>query len=217
VLDSFNKRVVEMMRDRDFNQSIEEMPGEQLDALIKVYRERPLRDERDFENNIRVGYLMLVRGQVDDAVKEFERAIEIDPSATNSLLRGLVIPELETHFEEHRGTVEGRYRLGRAYATVKSGARRRRSSSRTATARRRTPSRAPTWAGCCCRRCSLRPRSGRCAGRWSWTKPPLTPATTWASSARSAGAATRPSPTSTAPWSSSPTTRRSTTTWGWGI
>ncbi len=119
VLDPFNQRVFELMRARDFNQDIHEIDRKDLDALIALYRQRPLRDERDFENNIRVGYLLLVRGEVDDAIKEFERAIDIDPSRTFSVIRGLIIPELETYFQEHGGTVLSRYTLGRAYASVR--------------------------------------------------------------------------------------------------
>lgn len=118
VLDAFNQRVFDKMRQRDFNRQIQDVPREELDQLIVLYRQRPLKGERDFLNNLYVGYLLAAAGRVDEAVKEFEEAIRIDPREARSMLDGALIPSIEAALEEHGATPESRYTLGRAYATT---------------------------------------------------------------------------------------------------
>ena len=117
-LDSYNQRVFELTRNRDFNLDVHEVSRHELDRLVALYREAPLRHERDFDTNIRLGYLLLAAGEADAAVEEFQTAIDIDPSETLRILRGAVIPELESFAEEHGATPEVRYTLGRAYSTI---------------------------------------------------------------------------------------------------
>ncbi|MBI2956592.1 MAG: tetratricopeptide repeat protein [Acidobacteria bacterium] len=119
VLDPFNQRVFEMTRSRDFNRALPDLTREEIEALVALYRQAPLRDERDFDTNIRVGYLFLVAGDPDAAVEEFEKAIAIDPGETMDLIRGAIIPEFEAYAEEHGTTVQTRFILGRAHATIR--------------------------------------------------------------------------------------------------
>lgn len=123
VLDPFNQKIFNLTRQRDFQLDVHDLPREQLDQLVALYREAPLRHERDFDTNIRVAYLLLAAGEVDAAIKELETAIDIDPAETNSILRGFIIPELETYAEEHGSSSLTRYTLGRAYTTVREWGR----------------------------------------------------------------------------------------------
>lgn len=120
VLDPFNQRVMALTGGRDFDRDIHELPREFLDQLIALYREAPLRHERDLDTHLRIGYILMAVGEVDAAIDEFELAIDIDPGRTFSLLRGAIIPELEAFAEEHGATPEMRYTLGRAYITIRN-------------------------------------------------------------------------------------------------
>ena len=119
-LDPFNQKIFDLNRGRDFSVNIRDLPRAQLDQMIALYREAPLRHERDFDTNIRVAYLFLAGGEVDAAIEELERAMEIDPSETRYIVRGVIIPELAAYSEEHGATPEIRYTLGRAYYTVRN-------------------------------------------------------------------------------------------------
>ncbi|MFQ5777421.1 MAG: tetratricopeptide repeat protein [Terriglobia bacterium] len=120
VLDPFNRRVFELMRERDFNQGIRGLSPEKLTQLVALYRERPLRDERDSDTNIRIGYLLMAAGQVEAALEEFRVAIDINPREAFAVLRGAIIPELEAVAEEEGLTPLTRYTLGSAYYTVRN-------------------------------------------------------------------------------------------------
>ena len=42
-LDPFNRRVLDLTRDRDFDRGIREIPRDELAALVDLYRQAPLR------------------------------------------------------------------------------------------------------------------------------------------------------------------------------
>lgn len=68
--------------------------------LVALYRQAPLRHERDADTSIRLAYLFLAAGLVDAAVDEFTTAMAIDPRDTVSIVREAVIPELESYLEK---------------------------------------------------------------------------------------------------------------------
>lgn len=119
VLDPFNQRVFELTRQRDFNRHIRKLSQEELNPVINLYREAPLRHERDFDTHIRIASLLLAAGEVDAAIEELEQAIDINPIAARPIFRAAIIPELEAYAEEHGTTTQIRYALGRAYSALR--------------------------------------------------------------------------------------------------
>ena len=120
VLDDFNRRVFALTRNRDFDQEARELPRPELEQLIDLYRERPLRDETDTDTYIRNAYLFLAAGDADAAMKELNAAMKEDPESTRPIVRDIIIPELAAFAEEHEPTTESRYALGAAYFSVEN-------------------------------------------------------------------------------------------------
>ena len=114
-LDPFNRRVLALTRDRDFDRGVRDIPPEQLAALVGLYREAPLRRESDPDTAIRIAYLYLMAGEIDEALEEFRRALAIAPEQARDILRHAIIPELEAWAEEHQPTTDTRYMLAQAY------------------------------------------------------------------------------------------------------
>jgi len=117
-LDPFNRRVLALTRDRDFNRGIRDLPPDQLAALVELYHEAPLRRESDPDTAIRIAYLYLMAGEVDEAIGEFRRALELAPAQSRDILRYAIIPELEAWADEHEPTVRSRYMLAQAYFVI---------------------------------------------------------------------------------------------------
>jgi tetratricopeptide (TPR) repeat protein len=114
-LDPFNRRVLDLTRDRSFDRGIREIPRDELTALADLYRQAPLRGESDPDTAIRIAYLYMLVGKVEDALEEFRRAAEIAPEQTRDILGYAIIPELEAWAEAHEPTVQTRYLLAQAY------------------------------------------------------------------------------------------------------
>lgn len=117
-LDPFNRKIFELTRQRDFGRAARDLDRDELDPIIDLYREAPLRNETDTDTNIRIAYMLLAVGNVDEAIKEFEKAMEIDPKSSLSVFRDAIIPELVAYAEEHQPTVLSRYTLGQAYFLI---------------------------------------------------------------------------------------------------
>jgi tetratricopeptide (TPR) repeat protein len=117
-LDPFNRRVLDLTRDRDLDRGIRETPRHEIAALIDLYGQAPLRGERDLDTAIRIAYLHSLIDEVDEAIEEFRRALEIAPGHSRNLLRHAIIPQLEAWAEEHEPTVRTRYLLAQALFLV---------------------------------------------------------------------------------------------------
>jgi len=117
-LDPFNRRVLELTRDRDFDRGIREIPRDEVAALVHLYRQAPLRREDDPDTAIRIAYLHMSVGEVEDALEEFRRAVRIAPEQSRDIIRHAIIPELETWAEKNELTVQTRYVLAQAYFLV---------------------------------------------------------------------------------------------------
>ena len=118
-LDPFNRRVLDITRARAFDHNPRDYSRSDLDRLVALYREAPLRHERDPDTNIRLAYLFLAADQVE-AVEEFERAMAVNPRDTLSVIRDAVIPELETYLEQSpAASNDVRLALGAAYNAVR--------------------------------------------------------------------------------------------------
>jgi tetratricopeptide (TPR) repeat protein len=119
-LDPFNRRVLDATRGRAFDRSPRDYSRPELDRLVALYREAPLRHERDPDTNIRLAYLFLAADQAEAAVEEFKKAMAVNPRDTVSLVRESVIPELETYLERNAAaSSEVRLSLGVAYNAVR--------------------------------------------------------------------------------------------------
>lgn len=114
-LDPFNRQVLDLTRDRSFDRGIREIPRDELTALLDLYRRAPLRGENEPDTAIRIAYLHMVAGEVEHALEEFRRAMEIAPELSRDLLRYAIIPELENWAEMRESTVQTRYVLAQAY------------------------------------------------------------------------------------------------------
>jgi len=114
-LDPFNRRVLDLTRHRDFDRGVREIPPGELAALIDLYRHAPLRAESDPDTAIRIAYLYTLAGEVEDALDEFRRAVEIAPEQSRDIIRHAIIPELEAWNAEHEPTLRTRYELAQAY------------------------------------------------------------------------------------------------------
>jgi tetratricopeptide (TPR) repeat protein len=115
-LDPFNRRVLDFTRDRDFDRGIREIPEDELAALAALYRQAPLRGDSDPDTVIRIAYLFMLAGEVEDALEMVQRALEIAPEQSRGIFRHALIPELEGWAEGRETTVRDRYVLARAYA-----------------------------------------------------------------------------------------------------
>ena len=115
-LDPFNRRVLDLARDRDFDRGIREIPEGELAALVDLYREAPLRGEHEPDTAIRIAYLLMLAGEVEDALEEFRRAVQIAPEQSRNILQHAIIPELEAWAEEREPTERTRYVLAQAYS-----------------------------------------------------------------------------------------------------
>ncbi len=114
-LDTFNRRVLDLTRDRDFDRGIREIPRDELAALVDLYRQAPLRGENDADTTIRIAYLHMLIGEVEDALEEFRKAVKIAPEQSRDILRYAIIPELEAWAEQQEQTVKSRHVLAQAY------------------------------------------------------------------------------------------------------
>jgi tetratricopeptide (TPR) repeat protein len=117
-LDPFNRQVLALTRDRDFDRDVRDLPRDELGALVDLYRQAPLKDESDPDTAIRIGYLYLMASEIDEALDEFKRAMEIAPEQSRDILRFAIIPELEAWAEENAPTIRTRYMLAQAYAVA---------------------------------------------------------------------------------------------------
>jgi tetratricopeptide (TPR) repeat protein len=115
-LDPFNRRVLDLTRDRDFGRGIREIPEDDLAALVELYHQAPLRGDSDPDTIIRIAYVFTLAGEVEDALQLVREALEIAPEQSRSVLRHALIPELEAWAETREATVRSRYLLARAYA-----------------------------------------------------------------------------------------------------
>ena len=117
-LDPFNRSVLELTRHRNFDRGIREVPRDEVTALVDLYRQAPLRRENDPDTAIRIAYLLMSVGEVEDALVEFRRAVQIAPEQSRDIIRHAIIPELEAWAEENELTVQTRYVLAQAYFLV---------------------------------------------------------------------------------------------------
>ncbi len=115
-LDPFNRRVLDLTRDRSFDLGVREIPRGELVALVDLYRRAPLSGENDPDTAIRVAYLLMLADEVDDALEELRTAVEIAPEQSRDVLQHAIIPELEAWVGEHAPTVLTRYVLAKAYS-----------------------------------------------------------------------------------------------------
>ncbi len=113
-LDPYNRRVFDLTRDRDFDRGVREIPRDEIAALVDLYRQAPLREENDPDTAIRIAYLHMLIGEVENALEELRRAVDIAPEQTRVIIRDAIIPELEAWAEEHEPTVQTRYVLAQA-------------------------------------------------------------------------------------------------------
>lgn len=114
-LDPFNERVLALTRSRDFDVDVRQMPRGEIAALVDLYGEAPLREKNDPDTAIRIAYLHLLVDQVEEALEEFERAVDIAPERTRDILRSAIIPELEAWARRREPSVQNRYLLAQAH------------------------------------------------------------------------------------------------------
>jgi tetratricopeptide (TPR) repeat protein len=114
-LDPFNRRVLDLTRDRDFDREVWEIPRDELAALVALYRQAPLRGKNDPDTVIRIAYLDVLAGEVEDGLEELRRAVDVAPEPSRDILRDVIIPALEAWAGRRQPTVQTRYLLAQAY------------------------------------------------------------------------------------------------------
>lgn len=115
-LDSYNKRIFELTIDREFDRNVRDLSRDELIELVELYREAPLIEDYEPDTAIRIAYLYLAYGDVDQALAEFKKALAVAPGSSREVLHYAIIPELEDFMARNEPTVETRFVLGQAYS-----------------------------------------------------------------------------------------------------